>query len=316
MLFHFGNLTNRQSGYVDGMERPMISRLGIVAGYLSVAVWFSGCVVSQPGSNELADGSGTLPETNFDMRVLDSVEKPRELTRFQREETGLFTQSGFEVAYYSPSLDGATSECQAIADLHEIVEYAGGDANEVKAAVHPNLRNFEDIYGYKYVLANYPDIKFDKGTPLPNDFADLHVHVAVVRFASSDEPKKFADFLSEYAEPCNRAQSATTTTSIPRPRDGVVIDVFGARHYNYLGLTSDLRNDAGNFYFLHQGSLRVSSSDSPEATETFFGVNHLIGAYSGNVLFLAYYDFCHTFSAIFPKITGIPELAGSPRTTT
>lgn len=79
------------------------------------------------------------------MRVLDSAGKPRELTRFQREETGLFTQSGFEIAYYSSSLDGASSECQAISDLQDIVEYAGGDANEVKAAVHPKLRTSEDI---------------------------------------------------------------------------------------------------------------------------------------------------------------------------
>lgn len=273
------------------IERPMMFRPGIAAGWLSVAVLFSGCVSTQPGGNQSAGGSSPTPETNFDVRVLDSVGKPRELTRFQREETGLFTQSGFEIAYYSPSLDGASSECQAISDLQDIVEYAGGDANEVKAAVHPNLRTFEDIYGYKYVLANYPDIKFDRDTPLPNDFANLHVHVALVRFASSDEPKKFVDFLSEYAEPCNRAQSATTTTSIPRPRDGVVIDVFGARHYNYLGLNSDLRSDAGSFYFQYQDSLRASSSTSPDATETFFAVNHLIGAYYGNVLFLAYYDF-------------------------
>ena len=276
------------TGMLKREERIKVGMHVIRAGSLALVALLAGCVALQPVENGQTGNPSSVLAVDFDLRLLDSVAKPVELTRFQREPTGLYTPGGFKVDYYSPTLDSASSECQAISDLKDLAIFAGGQVDEVKAARHPTFRNVEDIHGYKYVLANYPDWDNYRDGIIPDDFADIHIHIALVRYPSVDEPKQLGDFISDYAEPCNRAQSAGT---VSRTLAGDEFRTF--RTYNFLGLTSDLENDAGNFYFIWQDSSRYSSSDRPDITgdEVFFGVNSMIGVYSGDLLFLAYYDF-------------------------
>lgn len=247
-----------------------------------------GCAYSPPLVDSDTEDTSSAVSTDFDLRILDSLGKPPELTRFQKKETGLFTQGGFEVDYYSPTLEGASTECQAIADAKDLAVYAGGNVEDVKTAIHPVFREIEDIYGYKYVLENYPGWDSFRDGIIPDDFADLHVHIALVTFPSLDGPQRIAEFLSTYAEPCNLSQSSGNRSRIEPDNE---LTFF--RIYNYLGLETEVTQGSGNFYFVWQESSRTISSKFPNLPETqaYFGVDRLIGVYSDDVLFLSYYDF-------------------------
>ena len=254
---------------------------------VAVASLIGGCSVERPS---VGSSSAEVPDSTLsapDLRILDSLDKPLELTRFQRESTGLLTQWGSEIDFYEPTLRGASDECQAILDAQELAIYAGGEPERVRNAIHPSFRDFSDIYGYKYVLENYTDWEVFRDGPLPEDYGDLHVHLALVAYPTSDGPKQFLNLLSNYAEPCNLAQSDGNRTDI------LDDEVLIKKVYNYLGLEIEESGDTGNFYFTWQESGRHSSLSSPDRPpyDIFFGVDTLIGTYSGNLLVLAHYDY-------------------------
>ena len=264
---------------------PQVKFFALVA----VAALVGGCSVEEPSVGSAPEELPSSSSNDFDLRILDSLGKPLELTRFQRQPTGLFTPSGFEIKFYEPTLEGASDECQAIVDAQELAIYGGGESERVRNAVHPSFRGFSDIYGYKYVLENYPDWDPERDGLLPEDFADLQVHLALVTYPTSDGPKEFVETLSNYAEVCDLAQSdGKRVTLDPDDREFLFVKV-----YNYLGLETRDSGSSGDFYFTWQESSRATSSEFPSRSpeEVYFGVDTLLGTYSGNLLFLAYYDF-------------------------